>query len=80
MVVEDQTHFLLFCPTLQDTRVQLYTKLLTKFPSFMSDSISDRMVTLLNPQVHLYCITMAIYELYMARQKLFVTDKHNFFF
>ncbi len=32
--VEDRTHFLLLCPTLQDASVQLYTKLLTKFPSY----------------------------------------------
>ena len=67
---EDQTHFLLICPALHKARVKLFKAISGKFPNFISDSIPNKLTTLLRPQNHIFCITMSIYELYTARQKL----------
>ena len=67
--LEDQTHFLLMCPKLRESRVQLFNSVTEKYPTFMSDPTPKKLSVLLHPQEHIYCIIMGIYNLYTCRQK-----------
>jgi len=66
---EDRT-LLLIRPALPEVRVKLFKAISGKFPTFILDSIPNKLATLLYPQNCIFCITMSIYELYIARQKL----------
>ena len=66
--LEDQTHFLLMCPKLRESRVHLFNSVTEKYPTFMSDPTPKKLSVLLHPQEHIYCIIMGFCNIYTCRQ------------
>ena len=67
---EDQEHFLLLCPCLNEPRIQLFKTLHTLHPNFLSYSPAVKCLYLLQPQQFVRCIAFGLFRMYVCRQNL----------